>query len=66
MKNENSFTKQQFLQLRFSCCPYCSSDKDMVQWYDERSKTKRFICNNCDYYSGEKFIEINWTGEDDD
>ena len=59
MKNINGFSKREFLQLKFSSCPFCESE-DMVQAYDEKTKTKHFFCNNCDFHSEEHFIKINW------
>ena len=64
MKNINSFTKQEFLQLRITHCPFCESE-DTVQWYDEKTNIKHFSCNNCDFHSEEQFIEINWADKDD-
>lgn len=65
MKNKNSFTRKEFLKLRFSSCPFCESDgEDIVQWYDEKTKTSHFACLSCDYYSEEKFTFINWVKKD--
>lgn len=64
MKSINGFTKQEFLKLKFSSCPFCESE-DTIQWYDEKTNISHFACFNCDYYSEEKFTVINWASKDD-
>ena len=63
--NPDGYSKKDFLQLKIAACPFCESET-VVQWFDEKTKTKHFACFECDYYSEEKFIEVSWTGEDED
>lgn len=61
MINKNGYTKEEFLQLKITSCPFCES-ADIVQWYGER--TKHLACLNCDYYLEEQFVYINWIPEE--
>ena len=58
-KNRDGFTKEDFLKLKIYDCPYCGS-KNIVQWFDEKTKTGHFACLNCDYVSEERFVEVKW------
>ena len=64
-RNADGFTKQDFLKLKVHSCPFCETE-DVVQWFDEKTKTEHFACFNCDYVSEERFVEVNWEQNNED